>query len=232
MYPAGADASFVLNMKNGLPYLSKDLFRRAMRDISRKASLLSGHTCDELKEMMDNRTYEPQPQIYSVKTGEVSETPKVLLSNAPRTHHFVPWEVRQQIMEWFEYFHPSANSNRGRLSGAAQSLTFGAQTGRGSDHSCVIKRTNDHKFFSLISLVHELAQNAVGPMLPYLGFQSLKLGVGQNLNQHRDYHNHPDYPNHTMKFGKYRGGSLQMMRNGTWHSYDTENQWLSFQNMI
>ena len=34
--------------------------------------------------------------------------------------------------------------------------------------------------------------------------QILKLGVGQNLNQHRDYHNHPDYPNHTMKFGKYR----------------------------
>ena len=82
----------------------------------------------------------------------------------------------------------------------------------------------------LISLVraNQLAQNAVGPMLPYLGFQVLKLGVGQNLNQHRDYHNHPDYPNHTMKFGKYRGGSLQMLRDGLWHSYDTEDQWLSF----
>ena len=61
-------------------------------------------------------------------------------------------------------------------------------------------------------------------MLPYLGFQILKLGAGQNLNQHRDYHNHPNYPNHTMKFGKYRRGSLQMFRNGKWYSYDTENQ--------
>ena len=107
-------------------------------------------------------------------------------------------------------------------------LTFGAQTGRGSDRICVIKRTHDHNFHPLITLVHELAQNAAGPMLPYLGFQILRLGVGQSLNQHRDYHNHPDYPNHTMKFGKYMGGLLQMLRNWQWCSYDTENQWLSF----
>ena len=62
----------------------------------------------------------------------------------------------------------------------------------------------------------------------HLGFQILGLGAGQNLNQHRDYHNHPDYPNHTMKFGKYTGGSLQMLRDGQWHSYDTECQWMSF----
>ena len=31
-----------------------------------------------------------------------------------------------------------------------------------------------------------------------------------------------------MKFGKYRGGSLQMLRNSEWCSYDKENQWLSF----
>ena len=106
-----------------------------------------------------------------------------------------------------------------------ETLTFGAQTGRGSDCSCAIKRTTDYQYFGLISLVHQLAQNAVGPALPYLGFQVLKLGVGQNLNQQRDYHNHPDYLNHTMKFGRYRGGSLQMLRDGTWHSYEKENQW-------
>ena len=76
--------------------------------------------------------------------------------------------------------------------------------------------------------VHEMAQNASGAALPYLGIQILKLEAGQELNQHRDYHNHPDYPNHTMKFGKYSGGSLQMLRYGRWHSYDVENQWLSF----
>ena len=92
----------------------------------------------------------------------------------------------------------------------------------------MIKRTLDYQYNPLISLVHELAQNTAGPALPYLGIQILRLGVGQSLNRRRDYHNHPDYPNHTMKFGKYSGGSLQMLRNGQWHSYDTENQWLSF----
>ena len=43
-------------------------------------------------------------------------------------------------MEWFEHFYPAPNPNRGRLSGSAPSLTFGAQTGRGSDRSCVINR--------------------------------------------------------------------------------------------
>ena len=80
----------------------------------------------------------------------------------------------------------------------------------------------------LISRVHELAQNVAGAALPYLGIQILKLEAGQELNQHRDYHNHPDYPNHTMKFGKYSGGSLQMLRYGRWHSYDVDCQWLSF----
>ena len=31
-----------------------------------------------------------------------------------------------------------------------------------------------------------------------------------------------------MKFGKYTGGSLQLLRDGQWHSYDTECQWMSF----
>ena len=92
----------------------------------------------------------------------------------------------------------------------------------------MIKRTLDHDYVPFIKLVHELAQNAAGSTLPYLSFQILRLGAGQNLNQHRDYHYHPDYPNHTMKFGKYSGGSLQMLRDGQWHSYDTECQWLSF----
>ena len=131
-------------------------------------------------------------------------------------------------MKWFEHFHPTPNLNRGRLSGSAASLTFGAQTGRGSDRSCVIKRTLDRDFEPLMTLVHQLAENAAGSALPYLGFQILRLGPGQNLHQHRDYHNHADYPNHTMKFGKYTGGSLQLLRDGHWFSYDNDCQWMSF----
>ena len=68
VYPAGAEKSYALNMKNGLPYLAKELFWMAMRALADKATLLSGHSLEELKEMIDNMTYEPQPQIYSVKT--------------------------------------------------------------------------------------------------------------------------------------------------------------------
>ena len=53
--PAGAKTSFVLNMKNGLPYLSKELFWKAMEDIARKAKVISGHKWSELKNMLDNR---------------------------------------------------------------------------------------------------------------------------------------------------------------------------------
>ena len=228
VYPAGRKQSFVLSMKNGLPYLSKDLFWTAVEDTAKHATLVSGHSWQELKEMLDNQAREPQPQIYSFKAVAVPETPMVEISLVAHTERFGPRKAQAKVIEWFDYLQPPANPNRGRLSGTAQSLTFGAQTGRGSDRSCAIKRTTEHQVHSLIELVHQLVQNAVVPALPYLGFQILKLGVGQNLNQHRDYHNHPDHPNHTMKFGKYGGGSLQLLRNGEWYSYDKENQWLSF----
>ena len=43
VYPAGADSSYVLSVKNGLPYLSKELFWRATEDTAGKAKLISGH---------------------------------------------------------------------------------------------------------------------------------------------------------------------------------------------
>ena len=30
-----------------------------------------------------------------------------------------------------------------------------------------------------------------------------------------------------MKFGRYTGGSLQMLREEVWHSYDKDNVWMS-----
>ena len=90
-------------------------------------------------------------------------------------------------MTTFDCLRVTPNANRGRLSNAALSLTFGAQTGRGSDRSCVIRRTLEPVYQELISKVHELAQNAAGAALPYLGIQILKLEAGQELNQHRDY---------------------------------------------
>ena len=223
--PAGSTKSYVLSIRNGLPYLSKELFWLAMEHMSRRAQLIKGHSWGELKEMIENHAREPHPQIYSVKSVEIPEPPDVVFTTVPRTQHFVPSEVRKSIMKMFEYLKTTPNANRGRLSNVAVSLTFGAQTGRGSDRSCVIRRTLEPVYQDLISKVHEMAQNAAGAALPYLGIQILKLEAGQELNQHRDYHNHPEYPNHTMKFGNYSGGSLQ---HGRWHSYDADNQWLSF----
>ena len=107
VYPARGEKSYALSMKNGLPYLSKELFWMAMKDIAEKAMLLSGHTWDELKEMIDNQTHEPQPQIYSVKTVAVPEPPNVVFTTVPPTQHFSPKEVRKNIIDWFEHFHPT-----------------------------------------------------------------------------------------------------------------------------
>ena len=202
---------------------------KSPRNGTREAKVLVKVSEDVLsKEMLENHAREPHPQIYSVKSVEIPEPPDVVFTTVPRTQHFVPSEVRKSIMKMFENLKPTPNANRGRLSNVAVSLTFGAQTGRGSDRSCVIRRTLEPVYQDLISKVHEMAQNAAGAALPYLGIQILKLEAGQELNQHRDYHNHPDYPNHTMKFGSYSGGSLQMLRYGRWDSYDVDNQWLSF----
>ena len=85
VYPAGAKKSFTLNMNNGLPYLSSELFWLAMKDVARKAKLISGHTLDQLQEMLDTMANEPQPQIYSVKTVAVPEPSKVVCA-VPQCH--------------------------------------------------------------------------------------------------------------------------------------------------
>ena len=131
VYRAGANKSYKLSMKNGLPYLSRELFWLGMHDIARKAKRISGHTLDDLQEMFATMAREPQPQIYSVKTIAVPEPSKVVFTAVPQTMHFKPSDVRREIIRWFENFHPTPNLNRGRLSGSAASLTFGAQTGRG-----------------------------------------------------------------------------------------------------
>ena len=40
VYPTGGKQSFVLSMKNGLPYLSKDLFWMPMGDMAKHATLV------------------------------------------------------------------------------------------------------------------------------------------------------------------------------------------------
>ena len=98
VYSAGGKHSLVLSMKNGLPYLSKDVFWMAMEDTAKHATLVSGHSWQELKKMLDNQTHEPQPQICSVKAVEVPETPMVLISLVPRNAPFCHGRLEARLL--------------------------------------------------------------------------------------------------------------------------------------
>ena len=87
--PAGSSKSYVLSIRNGLPYLSKELFWLAMDHMSRRAQLVKGHSWEELKEMLDSHACEQHPQIYSVKSVDIPELPDVVFTRVPRTQHFV-----------------------------------------------------------------------------------------------------------------------------------------------
>ena len=100
--PAGSSKSYVLSLRNGLPYLSKDLFWLAMEHMSRKAQLIKGHSWGELKEMHESNAREPYPQVYAVKSVEIPEPPQVVFTAVPRTQHFKPSDVRKSIITMFE----------------------------------------------------------------------------------------------------------------------------------
>ena len=90
----------------------------------------------------------------------LTPTPPVELSCLDRSATFKPHQVRQEIVRLFEENQPRPNANRWRLSVVAKSLTFRAQTRRGSDNGCAIKRTPVPRYAQLIQLVHQLAQAA------------------------------------------------------------------------
>ena len=60
VYRAGAKKSYRLSMKNGLPYLLRELFWMGMHDIAGKARRISGHTLDDLQEMLYTMAREPK----------------------------------------------------------------------------------------------------------------------------------------------------------------------------
>ena len=95
VYRAGANKSYKLSMKNGLPYLSRELFWLGVHDIARKAKRIPGHTLDDLQEMLATMAREPQPQIYSVKTIAVPEPSNVVFIAVPQTMRFKPSDVRR-----------------------------------------------------------------------------------------------------------------------------------------
>ena len=164
-----------LLMKNGLPYLSQDLFWEAMEDIARQTTLVSGHPWPE----------QSYPMIHAVQEVVPTPAPPFQVSSPGKSVSFNPHQARNELMRLFDE-KPKPNANRSRLSGVAKTLIFGAQTGRGSEDGVVIKKTYEQKYTKLIQVVHQLAQSVVDNdnALPSLGFQILKLERGQDLNQH------------------------------------------------
>ena len=79
------------------------------------------------------------PKIHAAHAVVPTPAPTIQVSCPGKSISFNPNQARNEIMRLFDQNQPKPNANRWRLSGVAKSLTFGAQTGRGSDNGCVIK---------------------------------------------------------------------------------------------
>ena len=145
---------------------------KATQDISAATTLISGHPWPEPRKMIHEHFQKVRPQITAVTEVVHTPTPAVHDSYPGKSVRFKPHNARQEITRLFEENQPRPNANRWRLSGKAKSLTFGAQTGRGSDAGCVINRTLEPRCAKFIQLMHQMAQSIVGPVFPYLDFRS------------------------------------------------------------
>ena len=64
-------------MKNGLPYLSKDLFWEAMEDIASQTTLVTGHPWPELKEMIHEQVQKTYPMLHAVQDVVPTPAPSI-----------------------------------------------------------------------------------------------------------------------------------------------------------
>eukprot|EP00971_Amphidinium_carterae_P126336 2502725-Amphidinium_carterae.1 len=95
---------------------------------------------------------------------------------------------------------------------------MGAKTGRGSgfDVEHPLKNTLDSEKTELRDAVHALAKTH-GSHISYTSFVVAKLEKGDKVklvNPHVDTKNDCNVPNHTVCFGNYEGGHLQVERQG------------------
>eukprot|EP00971_Amphidinium_carterae_P119406 2365117-Amphidinium_carterae.1 len=92
---------------------------------------------------------------------------------------------------------------------------MGAKTGRGTgfevEYQYVLKKTLDEDKSELRDAIHELARTHAG-QISYTSFVVSRPKEGQGLNPHVDNKNHCHLPNHTICFGDFEGGHLQVER--------------------
>ena len=111
-------------MKNGLPYLSKELFWKAMEDITAQTTLVSGHPWPELREMIHEQVQRTHPRIHAIHEVVPTPAPPVQMKYPGKSVSFNPHRARQEVMHLFEENQPKPNANRWRLSRVATSLIW------------------------------------------------------------------------------------------------------------
>ena len=121
-----------------------------MEDIARQTTLVSGHPWPELKWIIHGQVQKACPMIHAVREMVPTPAPPIQVSYPGKSVSFNPHHARNETMRLFDENQPKPNANRSRLSGVAKTLTFGAQTGRGSENGCVIKRTYEQEYTKLI----------------------------------------------------------------------------------
>ena len=134
-----------------------------MEAISAQTTLVSRHPWPELRETIDEQVQKTQPQIYAIEAVVPTPPLPVRFSYLSATETFKPNKARQEVIRLFEENHPPQNPCRWRLS------LLGAQTGRGSDNGCVIKRTHEARYARLIEVVHQLACLELGCLTGFGG---------------------------------------------------------------
>eukprot|EP00971_Amphidinium_carterae_P208939 4145054-Amphidinium_carterae.6 len=134
--------------------------------------------------------------------------------------------------------HAKQHNRRFARSGIANkgvAIQMGAKTGRGTgfdvEHQYVLKNTLEEDKTELLEAVHALARTHVS-QISYTSVVVTKLEAGQMLNPHVDNKNHGNIRNHTICFGEYEGGQLQVERlnkNGVleWQLVGLTKMWVS-----
>ena len=216
--PEGVETE--LTDRSKMHYLDQDAFWVVLSDAWKRHAIW-WHVPDQLKESLT-----AQGAVRNVNAVSMDRPASIRfldMKMSRRTYMKKIVEVQRAIQEmtW-----PYQN-NRSSVAGGSRALFLGAQTNRGLHNGCVVRRMFQEQYVDIMEKVHALA-GCCAKDLPYLGMYVTQLVTGQGLNRQRDCHDHEEYLNYTINFGKYEGGHLEMLRNQEWQSCAVPLKWTEF----
>ena len=210
-----------LTERSKMHYLDQDAFWAVLTDVWKRNNLSGGMTPEQLRQTMSAR--EARPDVNAVSVGRPASIRFLDMKGGRRVYmkRILDAQDAIQNLSW-----PYQN-NRTSIAGGSRALFLGAQTNRGLQHGCVVRRTFQERYQDVLLKVHALAASC-SKELPYLGMYMTQLSEGQGLNRHKDYRNHEQYLNYTINFGEYEGGHLEMLREDEWQSCAVPLVWTEF----